>query len=298
VKLRRDDWDDDERQLLNALGPELDRVRARHRDDPPFELLRAAREDALPDPLQGAVAAHLERSEWNRALVDGAAGEEPSLDSDAERQLLARVTHSAGSRDMRSRWRMRLWIPAFAAAAVVVVIVAVFRRASAPLTPRPQPVAERQAAAPRPSATFALALDRPDVKLTQAALVLRSAGRDARFVDDIAPALSAYRANDYAAADRQFAALEPRYPKSVELPFYRAIAQLFLNDAAGALASLQGARRVDDGSFAPEIAWYLAVAYERAGEPVRARAELDALCRQTNAFSPRACEAAPKLGSR
>jgi predicted Zn-dependent protease len=129
--------------------------------------------------------------------------------------------------------------------------------------------------------------------LTQTALVLRSAGSEARFVDDIAPALNAYREHDYAEADRRFAAVNPQYPKSVELSFYHAIVRLFLNDATGAIASLQSARRLDDGSFAPEISWYLAVAYERAGEPVRARAELDTLCRQSSAFARRACEAAP-----
>jgi hypothetical protein len=118
VKVRRDDWDDDERQLLDELQPELERVRARHRNDPPFDLLRAAREEALPDSLQAAVGAHLERSEWSRALVEGAGGDEMSLDSDTERRLLAHVTRSAGSTRRHARWPMRLWIPAFAAAAV------------------------------------------------------------------------------------------------------------------------------------------------------------------------------------
>ena len=192
---------------------------------------------------------------------------------------------------------MRLWIPALAAAAVLLVTVAILRRApGSPPTPQPQRPSEDHVAAARPS-TFVLALEQPDVKLTQAAIVLRSAGSDARFVDDIAPALNAYRGQDYAEADRRFAVVKPKYPTSVEIAFYQAIARLFLNDAAGAISSLQSARRFDDGSFGPEISWYLAVAYERAGEPVRARAELDALCRQSSAFSRRACEAAPKLTS-
>jgi hypothetical protein len=295
VKLRRDDWDDDERRLLDELQPELDRVRARHRNDPPFELLRAAREEALPDPLQAAVGAHLERSEWSRALVEGAGGDEMSLDPDSERRLLARVTRSARSTRTHARWSMRLWIPAFSAAAVLIVTVAVLRRTPESLPkPQRQGAPESQVAAARP-ASFVLALEPPDVKLTQTALVLRSAGSDTRFVDDIAPALNAYRAGDYAEADRRFAAVNPQYPKSVELSFYHAIVRLFLNDAAGAIASLQGARRLDDGSFAPEISWYLSVAYERAGEPGRARAELSTLCRQSSAFSRRACEAASTL---
>jgi predicted Zn-dependent protease len=217
------------------------------------------------------------------------------MDLATERRLLAQVTRSARSTHTQARWPMRLWIPAFAAAAVFIVTVAILRRAPGSLpTPQRQGAPEGQVAATRPS-SFVLALDQPDVKLTQTALVLRSAGSDGRFVDDIAPALNAYRAHDYAEADRRFAAVKPQYPKSVELSFYHAIVRLFLNDAAGAIASLQSARRLDDGSFAPEISWYLAVAYERAGESVRARAELDTLCRRSSAFSKRACEAAPKL---
>jgi hypothetical protein len=296
VKLRRDDWDEDERKALADLGAELERVRARHRDDPPFELLRAADVDALPESLQDPIAEHLKQSAWSRALVEGAADAEAALDPEAERKLLARVTRSARDARTPSRWRFRAWIPAFAAAALLVVMVAVIRREPAPpVNEQPQPSTPGTTAATVPPA-FALPLDKPDVKLTQAALVLRSAGRDATFVDDIAPALNAYRANNYAEADRLFAALDARYPNSVEVKFYRGVSRLFMTDAAGAIPPLEAARRVDGGSFAPEIAWYLGVAHERAGDPARARAELDSLCRQTNAFASRACEAAAKLG--
>ena len=142
---------------------------------------------------------------------------------------------------------------------------------------------------------FTLPLDKPDVKLTATALVLRSDGRNASFVDQIAPAINAYRANNYAEADKQFAALESRYSKSVEIAFYRGIARLFLNDASGAVQRLQAARRLDDETFAPDIAWYLAVAHERAGQRTRARAELDTLCKGASAYASQACEAAARL---
>jgi len=44
--------------------------------------------------------------------------------------------------------------------------------------------------------------------------------------------------------------------------------------------------------------WYLAVALERAGEPARARAELEGLCRQQSPYASRACDAVPKLTSK
>jgi tetratricopeptide (TPR) repeat protein len=300
VRLQRDDWDDEERQALKGLEPELEQLRSRHANDVPFELLRAAHADALPESLQASLTEHLKGSAWSRALVEGDAEAEPSLDEVAEARLLDRIGRASRSKPSAG-WPMRSWAPALAAAAVLVIMVGVLRSGAparwfdrTPPTPTPETTV---ASAPR-APVFVLAFDKPEVKLTQQALVLRSDARGARFVDDIAPALKAYNAGDYAEADRQFASLLARYPQSVEVPFYRAMTQLFLNDPSSAIQSLQAARRLDDGAFAPEIAWYLAVAYERAGDPPRARAELDGLCRRTTAFTSRACEGAPKLDSK
>ena len=54
MTLQRDDWDEDERRALAGLETEFEQLRTRHRDDPPFELLRAADADVLPEPLQAA----------------------------------------------------------------------------------------------------------------------------------------------------------------------------------------------------------------------------------------------------
>jgi hypothetical protein len=296
VKLQRDDWDEDERRALTGLEAELEEIRARHRDDPPFELLQAAHAEALPESLQGPVSEHLGKSAWSRALVEGAASAEPSLDAVGERRLLTQVLRSARETPSATHWWSRSWLPALAAAAVLILMVAIFRRGE-PARPsdRTLPTPETQVASATPVAEFMLPLDKPDVKLTASALVLRSDGRGGTFVDEIAPALNAYRGNDYVAAERQFAALETRYPKSVEVAFYRAIARLFLNDGPGAIQSLQAARRLDDDTFAPEIAWYLAVAHQRAGQPSRARVELDALCKGPSSYASRACEAAQKI---
>jgi len=291
VKLQRDEWDEEERRALKGVEQELEQLRARHGGDPPFELLRAADAEALPDSLQTSLAEHLKQSAWSRALVEGAS--EPSADSDVERRLLARIKRSAGS-TASSRWRS--WVPVLAAAAVLVVMVGVLRRREPARPPDQQarPTAGAPAASSAQPAVVVLPLDKPGVKLTPQALVLRSDARGARFADDIAPALTAYNENNYGEADRQFAALQKRYPQSVEVVFYRGIAQLFLNDPPGAIVSLQAARRLDDDAFAGEIAWYLAVAYDRAGDQPRARAELEALCRRTDAYASRACEAAAK----
>jgi len=295
-----DDWDDDERRALKGLESELEQLRARHRGDPPFDLLRAASADALPESVQVPLTEHLKESAWSRALVEDDS-EEPSLDADGERRLLTRITRSA--RPARATWwSTRSWLPALAAAAVLILMVGVLRRGgSGPSFEQPPPRSADTPASSTPSAStpvFTLPLDKPEIKLTARALVLRSEGRNARFADDIAPALDALRANDYPDVDRRLAGLQARYPTSVEVVFYRAIAQLFLNDAAGAVVSLEAARRLDDGAFASEIGWYLAVAYERTGDIARARKQLDALCRQTSARQRQACEAVSKLTSR
>jgi hypothetical protein len=298
VKLQRDDWDDGERRTVKDFEPEFEQLRARHRNGPPLELLRAAQAAALPEALQSPLSEHLKQSAWSRALVEEDTEAPVPFDAEAQDRLLARVKRSARPTPA-PRWYLRSWVPALAAAAVLIIMVGVFRRKelTRPLDEQPQPSAPAvTAATPVPPApVFTLALDKPDVKLTQQALVLRSDARGGRFVDDIAPALNAYRANDYAEADRQFSTLQARYPKSTEVLFYRAVTQLFLNDTAGSLRSLAAARQLDDGAFAPEIGWYLAVAYERTGNRTRARAELDTLCRRVSAFTGKACAAASKF---
>ena len=295
MKLQRDDWDDDERRLLQDVGAELEQIRARHRGDPPFELLRAADAQALPEPLQEGLTEHLAQSAWSRALVGGADDLDVALAPDAERRLLARIRRDSRETPQGARWWSRTWLPALAAAAILVVAVVIFRRGD-PARPleRPPATPETQVAAITP-VEFTLPLDKPDVKLTAAALVLRSAGRNSTFVDEIAPAINAYRRSDYAEAEKQFAALATRYPQSVEVAFYRAVTRLFLNETAGAIQSLQAARRLDDDTFASDIAWYLAVAHEHAGERTRARAELDALCKGRSAYASKACDATNKI---
>lgn len=293
----RDDWDDDERRGLKGLEAQFDELRARHRDDPAFELLRATAADALPEPAQQSLSGHLGRDAWSRALVDGASGDEPVLDDLRARALLTRITRSSTSPAAVRFPRVPAWFSALAAAAVLVVAVGVMRQGDSRVEPPSQPpLTSVPPVADRPR--FTLPLERPDVKLTAGALVLRSERGPARFVDDIAPALDAYRAGDDARAESQFAALRATYPTAIEPAFYRGIAQLFLDDAPAAIQSLQAALRLDDGTFAAEIRWYLAVGYQRVNSVPAANAELELLCRGKSPYAARACDAAGRLISR
>ena len=129
----------------------------------------------------------------------------------------------------------------------------------------PAPERTVAVATPPPAPVYLLALDKPDLKVSPAALTYRSAAAENPLLADLKPAFDAFRAGDYATANREFAALGPRYPKSVEVFFYQGVARLFLADAPGAIASLTTAGKIADSAFAWDIEWYRAVAEERAG---------------------------------
>jgi len=301
MKTPGDGWDREEREALAPMEAELEALRARHAGDPPFDLLRAARADALPPELQARVSAYLDDSEWSRALVDGAFDVEHTLDDAAADRLLARITRSA---EPRRPWFSRpyVWAP-LAAAATIAIIVTAWPQ------PRTPPSAAPTAAPAKPESTVAraepprfeaqgsiagLPFDKPDVKLSVAALTWRGPS-GSTLVDDLAPALDAYRRSDYARAAQALERVEQRYPSSIEAPFYRGVSLLFLNDYPGAIAELQKAERLNDSTFAPDVAWYLAVAEQRAGNTVAARTHLDALCRTPGPRSGAACDAIKKL---
>ena len=112
---------------------------------------------------------------------------------------------------------------------------------------------------------------------------------------DLKQPLDDFRNDDYASADRAFAAMESRYPNTVEVFFYGGVSRLFVNDPQRAIASLTKAAALADTTFAPRTAWYLAIAEERAGHLPRARALLDDLCRGTSDRAAPACAAVTRI---
>jgi hypothetical protein len=212
-------------------------------------------------------------------------------------RLLRRILKDARRSPGRSAiyWTRRGLV---AAASVVVVASAgyLLRDRWMPAEPGP-PAPERTVAvtAPTPAQQFLLTLDKPDVKVSPAALTYRSAAAENPLLADLRPAFDAYRASDYATAEREFTTLASRYPKAVEVFFYQGIARLHLSDAAGALAALAAAARVDDGAFAWDIDWYRAVAEERAGNPAAARDRLSSLCQRADTRAPQACDVLKRL---
>lgn len=294
-----DDWDPDERDAVTDLQEELNAMRARHAGDPPLALLRAARGEALPEPLQARIIQHLSESAWSRTLVEGADAAEVSLTPSEEQQILDRVQSQNAGASSPLRWN-RFWIPALAAVGAAVLLVVVFGRIDRAVPSIEPPAATATApAVPAPavpSPSFAVALSKPDIKLNPAAFAFRGVENEKQFFADLKRALDAFRESDYARADREFAGLAPRYPKSVEVAFYQGVSRIYLNDLEGADRSLAAAEQLNDASFGFEVMWYRAIVDGRAGRTASARTRLDTLCRDGSFVrQAQACESARQL---
>jgi TolA-binding protein len=292
-----DDWDANECEALEEFREELDELRDRHKADPPFEILRAARAGVLPEELQKAVNRHLELNAWSRAVIDGAETSEPLLGQQTCVDLLARIQQVISKDEQRHSPPFKLVRPALAAAAVLMMaaFLLLWRLGFRPIStniPHAAPISATLSAAPAPvspSPVFRLDLEKPGIKFNVAGLTFR--GSSTNFLKDIAPAIEAYREGRYTQADRSFAALIPRYPKSTEVYFYMGVSRLLTSDASGAIQAFEAARKLDDALFASDVSWYLAIALERANHLEAARAELESLCIGKSPYAARACMA-------
>jgi hypothetical protein len=293
-----DGWDRDEREALEPLEDELASIRARHANDPSLDLLRAAHADALPPDLQARVSEHLTGSEWSRALVSGANDVEHSLDPAASDRLFARITKSATSRpSWFSAIRTTSRLLAAAAALIIIAAVWVSWRGPARSSPAATPAQTTVARNEPPPAPYEMPLQKPDVRLSVAALTWRGSTSGSSLVDEIAPALDAFRKSEYARAAGALESLEGTYPNAFEPSYYRALSLLLGGDANGAIPEFDKASRLADETFAADVAWYQAVAEQRAGKIAEAHQHLEPLCHTTNAHRADACAAADKLGS-
>ena len=115
-------------------------------------------------------------------------------------------------------------------------------------------------------------------------------GSDA-YLKDLGRAMEPYRAGAYGDAAKAFAALRKQYPGRVEPPFYEGVAALLSKDFTRAIELLQAARTIGGEALHDDIAWYLAVAWERTGEWPAAASLLNSLCRAEGTHQQAACAA-------
>lgn len=295
-----------ERRELGRLAPAIDELRRQRNACPPARALSASAAGALPDEAQAAVEAHVASCEQCRELQADLAYLEPAdIGSRAATRILEHVRRQAAQSDRPHRVGWRVLVPISIAASILLMIgIAGYRtgpRVSPAAASQPPAVAAAQppeAAPPAPPAAVAIPgppLEKPAVKLTMLALTWRGASDGKNFAEDIAPALDAFRADQFDKADRELSALVDRYPASVEIPFYQGVSRLFLDRPAGAVGPLRRASRTADETFASDAAWYLGLALQRAGHVTEAHARFAALCRESTPYAERACAASRLL---
>ena len=280
---------------LSALGSELEALRRRHSADPPVDLLQAARAGLLPGELQHDAEQYLAENQWARTLTDDPAATQVEFTKEDEDRLLRRIRSAGGEQARGPAWG---WLMpprlVFATLALILAsgsVIWYFNPADAiPPTPR-----EETSVAAREPAAFALPLEKPQVKLSVAALTWRGDAREKSLAEQLRPGLDAFRADDYATANQELARASAAFPEAIEPVYYQGVARLFLNDVSGALDSLSAAMRLSDTAFRADVAWYLAIAEERAGRIADARGHVRTVCESKSERSAEACAVLPEL---
>lgn len=299
-----DDWDAEERETFEGLEAELEEIRRRHQADPSLAMLRAADHDALPPELQARVDRHLKESAWSRAIVEGLrdAGADVRLDAESEERLRQRISRAIAAERLGAGrpWTSKFFIGglALAATAFVALVVPLLRTASM----AQRDAAPQTAAAPVASVTATpappvqIGYDKPPIKLSSSALTWRGSATAKPFVEVLAPAFDAYRAGRYPEAVAEFDRLSVLYPDSIDVLFYQGVSRMLAGRDAAAVAPLEAAARVRSVTFDDDVAWFLAVARQRSGDPV-ARAAIASICQGHGSHAATACAAAKQLDS-
>jgi len=285
--MTKERWSDlgaDEHEVLEQLGmTDKQRITC-----PPPDLLRARREDVLPAELSSWIESHVASCALCSVLERDLAAFAPAeMTAAIDARLRSRLPlqHDAPRR-ASGFWRWS-WRPAVALAAVAMVVIAVRER---PKPPAPLNAKSAATEASKPARPL-MALEKPPVKLTAAALVFRGKSHEVnRFARDLAPALEAYRRDKFTEAATLFAALAAKYPRSFEANFYQGVSRLLSNDPAGAVPPLTAAEE-RNSPFQHDAEWYLMLAHQRTGDWQAADAEIRRVCEGHGPYAAKACSA-------
>ncbi|MBZ5537016.1 MAG: hypothetical protein LAO31_13770 [Acidobacteriia bacterium] len=296
------DLDAFEAEAIKESGGLLDSLRKQRSDCPPVPMLRAAHAGVLTEEVQSAVTAHVAGCRLCRVLqADFAALDSTEASPQEVEQILIHVRRQAGKSDGSSFWRFNIfsWRTAMATAALVLSVVLIVWEVKTPQQPGPvpSPVAEVKPT-PAPQIPEAFRLEKPAVKMTLGVLTWRSNknGRD-QFLKDMAPALEAYRNDNFNASADSLQTLSSKYSESVEVFFYLGVSRLFLAEYPAAIKALEQAARLADDSFSPDVLWYLSISCQRSGQTEMARGYLQQLCGGSSGYAARACVALNGLDS-
>ena len=139
------------------------------------------------------------------------------------------------------------------------------------------------------------------MRLPAAAVILWRGDKDAdpeRAARELASALEPYQRDEFDAAARRLTEVARQHPTSAAAHFYLGISDLFLRREADAIAALETAKRLAgaDPVLADDTTWYLALAYQKAGQREPAVRELRLLCEAKSVHAARACTGLQELG--
>jgi hypothetical protein len=300
-------WADAEPDEVSFLGRALDTrgwTFGEAQRCPAPEMLRAAQESVLPDDLQRLVASHVERCPVCQLLVEALDDASVAGISGDEQQRIGRVlrgkTAHADRLGLGSLWT-GFWRPIPVSLVTLLVLGSVgwlvLRE------PAPPPSSARggePAAQTRATKPSVFTLEKAAVRLPAAAVILWRSDKEAdsdRATRDLASAIEPYRRDEFTEAARRLTDVARQYPASAAAHFYLGVCDLFLRREVEAIAAFETAKRLAsaDPVLADETAWYLALAYQKTGQPEAAIRVLRPLCEAKGAWAARACAGLQEL---
>lgn len=264
---------------------------------PPLAMLRAWREEVLPEDLARDVSAHIESCTLCRTLLaDLHHLPQPGITS-AERDRIRHKLPLVASPPRNAGWR---WYAVASAAAALVIasVLLVVHQTKHPTAahvtgPFPPPAAQAQAATQpdKPTASADVQVAKLDPPLDASpALVLRGEPTSSEpTTQQLAPAFDAYTRSDYPLATERFSQLAKQFPRSGTPFLYLGVTQLLTNDNANALFNLTRAEQFVTPAQKDAASWYRAIAALRTGA-ANATQLLHSLCgRDASTYSQQAC---------
>jgi tetratricopeptide (TPR) repeat protein len=290
------DLEEAEKEFLAAHAETVRSAQARHKGCPSVQLIMAASGESLPEELRTRLSEHLAQCGACRMLAeDLTAAELSEMTPGEQARMRARLEPVLGAEGKSNAWTwLQTWvlrpIPIAAmAAAILAVGTYMFVQSN-----KQQPPAVASIPQPAPPVLVAatLPLEKPAINIPpDSDLVWRSGKPGAPSLgDQLENALVPFKKDDYAGSAKKLEQLEKLYPQNSEVKFYDGICHLFLGDTAGAIRRLEAAKRLAKPAENQETSWYLAIAYQRAGQNDLALAELRGLCKANGPYAARACE--------
>jgi TolA-binding protein len=298
---RSSDREPDDALFLEEFAVPLAALRARYAHCPTPEEIVAAQSGELPSELFASVSAHVSTCRLCRALARVLAElQSTELSSELEARIRARIAGQlevdAGS-PTRTWSALRRWSLVAAACLAVAVVgwtSVGWKSSTSPGVSSPGPPSAGGDPQPRDAFNLEMPLVRP---IAPPDLTWRSAPDAAggSIAGALERALEPYRLGDYGQAANRLRPLVAHYPRLPEARFYLGVCELAIGRTNEAIGSLKSVKVLGSSALAEDAAWYLALAYQRAGATDLVREELQPLCAGKGSQAARACAGLDQL---